>query len=230
MNDYTSSSNGIDVLRGAWETVWNAVTGFLPNLIEALLVLILGWIVAVLIGWLISYIVRTIQLDKLLESIGFKRVWERSGYQLNSPKFFGEAFKWFFVIIFVTAATKILNLTEVTDFLTRVIHYIPNVFIAAAVMLIGILVARFMEGVIKGSAKVAEISSSHFAAVITKWAVIIFSLSVALDQLEVAAYITNIAVTGIVAAVALAIGLSFGLGGKSHAEEIIGNFRRKLND
>jgi len=219
-----------DIVRMSLLALWGKVAGFVPQLVAAIVVFLVGWLVAILLGKLAWHIVGVIRLDRGLEAIGFKRVWERSGYKLNSPLFFYELVKWFFIVVFLMAATDILGLTQVTEFLRTVVFYLPNVVVAALVMLIGVLVARFLEGLVRGSVKAARLASANLLGSLTKWAVLIFSLLIALNQLRVGDEIVRIVVMGVVAASAIALGLSFGLGGKSHAEDFIGRMRQHVRE
>ncbi len=219
-----------DVVRTSLLTLWGKVAGFVPQLVAALVVFLIGWLIAVLLGKLAWHIIRVVKLDRGLEALGLKKVWERSGYKLNTPFFFYELVKWFFIVVFLMAATDILGLTQVTEFLRTVVFYLPNVIVAALVLLIGVLVARFLEGLVRGSVKAAELSSANFLGSLTKWAVLIFSLLVALNQLRVADEIIRIVVIGVVAAGAIALGLSFGLGGKAHAEDFISKMRQHVKE
>ena len=219
-----------DIVRSSLLQLWGNVAGFLPQLIAALVIFIVGWLIAVLIGKLAWHVVRTIQLDRGLESIGFKRVWERSGYKLDSAYFFYELVKWFFIIVFLMVATDILGLSQVTGFLGTVVYYLPNVFIAAFIILIGVMVARFLQGVVVGSVRAAELASANLLGSVTKWAVLIFSWLVALDQLHVAGEIIRIVIMGAVAAGALALGLAFGLGGRDHADDFLTRMRKHIVD
>lgn len=217
-----------DIIRESLLGLWGNVALFLPQLVAAIVVFLVGWLIAVLIGKAAWHIVRAVQLDRGLESVGFRRIWERSGYKLNSPFFFYELVKWFFIIVFLMAATDILGLSQVTEFLGTVVFYIPNVIVAAFVLLIGALVARFVEGVVRGSVKAAELVSANFLGTLARWAILIFSWLIALDQLNVADEIVRIIITGVVAAGALALGLAFGLGGRDHADNFLNNVRKRL--
>ena len=219
-----------DIITNSLLTLWSNVAGFLPQLVAAIVVFLVGWLVAVLIGKLAWHLVKAIQLDVGLESIGFKRVWERSGYKLDSPFFFYELVKWFFIVVFLVAVTDILGLTQVTEFLQTVVLYLPNIFVAAFVLLIGALVAKFLEGLVRGSVKAAELASANFLGSLAKWSVWIFALLVALDQLNVASEIVRIIVMGVVAAGSLALGLAFGLGGRDHADDFIGKMRKHISE
>ena len=219
-----------DIVRSSLLTLWTAVAGFLPRLIAAIVIFLVGWLIAILIGKLIYHVVKALQLDRALDSIGFKRMWEKSGFKLNSPYFFYELVKWFFVIVFLMAVANILGLVEVSDFLKTVVLYIPNVIVAAVVLLIGILIAKFLEGLVVASVKAAELVSAHFLGAITKWSIVVFSLLVALAQLGIAEDIIRIIVVGIVAAISLAIGLAFGLGGQKHADDFLSGLKKRIRD
>ena len=219
-----------DVVRASLLTLWGNVAGFLPRLVAAILVFLVGWLVAILVAKLVWHVIRLIRLDRALENVGFKKVWERSGYKLNSPLFFYELVKWFFIVVFLMAATDILGLVQVTEFLRTVVAYLPNVFVAAFILIIGVLVARFLEGFVRGSVKAAQLASANFLGSLAKWSVLIFSLLIALGQLRVADEVVRIVIMGLVAAGAIATGLAFGLGGRTHAEEWIGKMRRHMGE
>ncbi len=128
------------------------------------------------------------------------------------------------------AATNILGLTEVTNFLQRVVLYIPNVIIAAVILLISILVAKFLEGIVQGSVRAAGLASASFLGALTKWSVFVFGLLIALVQLKVADDVIKYVILGLIGAASLAFGLSFGLGGARHAEEAIGHLKKRIGD
>jgi len=219
-----------DVVRSSLLSLWGNVAGFLPRLVAAVVVFIVGWLIAMLLGKVAWHVVRAVRLDRGLEAVGFRKFWERSGYKVNTPMFFYEAVKWFFIVVFLMAATDILGLVQVTEFLRTVVFYIPNVIIAALVLLIGVLLARFLESLVRGSVKAAQLTSANVLGSLTKWSVVVFSLLVALAQLRVADEIIRIVVIGFVAAFALATGLAFGLGGRAHAEEWISKMRRHVGE
>jgi len=219
-----------DVVRTSLLSLWATVANFLPRLIAAIIVFLIGWLVAILIAKLAYHIVRVIQIDRALEGVGFKKVWERSGFKLNTPLFFAELVKWFFIIVFLLSAANILGLTEVSQFLNTVVLYIPNVIVAAIILLIGLMLAKFLEGLVMASVKAANLISANLLGAVAKWAVVVFSLLVALNQLGIAQDIIKIVITGIVAAVSIALGLSLGLGGQKHADEFISKMKKRIQD
>ncbi len=221
-----------DIVRTSLTTLWSGVAGFVPRFIAAIVVFLVGWLIAVLLGKLAYHIVKILHLDNGLSKVGFRQAWERSGFRLDTPKLFYELVKWFFVVVFLMAATNILGLTQVSDFLNTVVLYIPHVILAAIILLIGILVAKFMEGVVRASVKAAGFASGNLLGAIAKWAISIFTLLIALSQLQfhVAGDTLRYIVMGVVFAISLAVGLAFGLGGVKHADETIAHWKRRMND
>ena len=217
-----------DIVRNSLMTLWGGVALFLPRFIAAIVVFLVGWLIAELLGKLAYHVVKIVHLDNALSKVGFRQAWERSGFKLNTPMLFYELVKWFFVVVFLMAATNILGLGQVSDFLKTVVFYLPNVIVAMVILLIGILVAKFLEGFVKASVKAAGLMSANFLGALTKWAVFVFSLLIALAQLKVADDIIKIVITGLIAASALAMGLAFGLGGVKHAEQMLGDLKRRI--
>lgn len=225
-NDYSSW----DYLSNSFGSVWGGVANFVPRFLAALIVFIIGWFLAIVAGKVVWHIVKFIQLDRGLENVGFKKIWERSGYKLNSGLFFFELVKWAVIIGFLMTATNILGLTQVSEFLQRVIIYLPNVFVAAIILIIGVLVARLLEGLVRGSVRAANLASGNFLGTATRWIVVLFSVLIALEQLQIGTKVILIAASGIGAGIALAIGLAFGLGGRDHAEELITKWRKNVQE
>ncbi len=219
-----------DVIRTALLSLWGGVAMFMPRLVAAFVVFFIGGIVAVILGKLAYHIVRALRVDDALRHVGFKVAWEKSGFKLNSPLFFYELVRWFFVIVFLMASMNILGLDEVSQFLQTVVLYLPNVIVAAIILLIGILVAGFLENTVRASVRAAGFASGNFLATLARWSVLAFSLLIALSQLNVADDIIRILIIGLVGAVSVALGLSFGLGGVKHADELIGALRKKVQD
>jgi hypothetical protein len=219
-----------DIVRSSLLTLWGGVALFLPRFIAAVVVFLVGWLIAELLGKLAYHVVKIVHLDNALSRVGFRQAWEKSGFKLNTPMLFYELVKWFFVVVFLMAATNILGLGQVSEFLGTVVFYLPNVIVAMVILLIGILVAKFLEGLVKASVRAAGLMSANFLGALTKWTVFVFSLLIALAQLKVADDIIKIVITGLIAAGALAMGLAFGLGGVKHAEQMIGDLKRRIEE
>lgn len=191
---------------------------FLPHLIIALIVFFFGWAIAVMVGRLIEKLLAVLRINQAFESMkGFKEAVERAGLHINMPLLVGEIVKWFLIIVTLLAATDILELDEVSLFLTSVLLYIPNVVVAALILIIAVVLSNFVYRTVQASIQAAGFGSATVVAAISKWAIIIFALLAALTQLNVAVTLIQTIVTALFAMLALAGGLAFGLGGKDTA-------------
>jgi hypothetical protein len=220
-------SNGVSALQQSfYNLLWNTVN-FLPAFLFAVIVFIIGWFIAVWLGWVIAEAIRALRVDHALRQAGVDEVVSRAGYRLDSGAFVGALVKWFVILVFLLAALQVMGLTQVTFFLQQiVIGYIPNVIVAVLILLVGAVLAQVAEGVVSGSARAAGISSAGFVGTMARWAIWIFAILAALEQLQIAQAILQTLFTGVVVALALAFGLSFGLGG----QEAAGRFIEKTRD
>ena len=211
-------------------SLWERFINFLPTLVGALLVFIAGWIVAVALGKAVEHIVKLVKIDDVVEKAGTKSRLRKAGVELNIAKFFGGLVKWFLVLVFLMAATDILRLTQVTSFLNSIVLYLPNVVVAAVILAVAFLVGNLVYAIVRGSTKVAGIVSATLLATVAKWAIVIFGFLAALIQLGVASSLINTLFIGLVAMLALAGGLAFGLGGKDEAASILKKLRREITE
>jgi len=218
------------VLYSSFQSLWLGVADFLPRLILAVVVFIIGWIAAVTLGRVVSQIVGFFRIDKALQKTGIEEHLARGGLKLNSGAFVGGLVKWFFLIVFLVASIDILGLSQVNVFLREVVLvYLPNVIVAALMLLAAALVADALQKIVVSSAKAARIASAHFLGGITKWAIWIFAILAALNQLGIAGTFAQTLFTAFVAMLAIAGGLAFGLGGKDAAARTIDKLRGDIS-
>lgn len=162
--------------------------------------------------------------------MGVDKFCERAGWKLNSGKFLGEVIRWFFIVVFLLAATDILKLTAISSFLKDVVLYLPNIIIAIIIIIASIIVADFLASLIKGTLKGANLYASQFLSNLTRWVVLIFGFLTALLQLGVGVTIINTVITGVIVMFAIAGGIAFGLGGKDYAAHLIDEFRNRIEE
>lgn len=198
--------------------LWAQFMTFLPNLIAALVVFFVGWAISVAIGRLVEKVLTVLRINTTFENIGGLRdASARAGIRINIPHFIGELVKWFLLIVTLLATTDILGLAEVSFFLRQVLLYIPNVVVAAVILIIAVLLANFVYKTVLASVNAAGFSSGSIVATISKWAIIVFAAFAAFLQLGVAEALIQTLLTALFAMIALAGGLAFGLGGKDMA-------------
>jgi hypothetical protein len=219
--------NWTDIVVGSLQNVWMQFAGFVPNLIGALLVLILGLIVAAGLGALVERLFDAFRLDGFLEKLGLKPYFERAGLRLRASYFLGRLVYWFIAIAFLLAVSDSLGLYALSGFLNSVLAYMPNVIAAVLIMLASFVLANFVRRIVMASVMSAKLHAAHFLGTLTWWSIVIFGLLTALTQLQIAVTIIQSIVTGFIAMLALAGGLAFGLGGRDYATHLLGKLRER---
>ncbi len=217
-----------DVLVSSLQNLWITVLGFLPALLGALLIFIVGLIVAAGLGSLVEKIVAALRLDALLRKMGMEEYTRRANIELNSGHFIGQIVYWFLVLAFLLAASDILGFYALSGFLRDVLLYVPNLVIAVLIMVAAFVAANILKGLVKASVMAAKLHATRFLGGAIWWVVIVFGGLTALYQLGVATSIINTLITGLIAMIALAGGLAFGLGGKDYAAHIMKKIQNEL--
>ena len=215
-----------DAFTYSLQSLWASFIVFVPRFLFAVIIFIIGWMIGSIIGRAVEQVIAALKVDRALESAGANKVMGRTGIHLNIGAFIGGVVKWFIIVVFLVASLDILQLTAVTDFLkTDVLGYLPNVIVAALVLVIATIIADFMGKVVMASAKAGGVRSANFLGTLTRYAIWIFAFIIALGELGIAAAYMQILFTGLVAMLAIAGGLAFGLGGKEAAVRSIEHLR-----
>jgi small-conductance mechanosensitive channel len=215
-----------DILAESFRQLWSGVFAFIPKLIVALIIFVVGWVIAVALGRLVSQIIKAFKVDKVFQAIGAEGTLSKAGFRLDSGAFIGGLVRWFFIIVFLVAAVDVLGLNQVNTFLRDVVLlYLPNVIVAALILVVAAFIADTMSRLVVGSAKAADVPSSGLLGGITKWSIWIFAILAALYQLGIAGVFAQTLFTGFVAMLAISGGLAFGLGGKDAAARYIEKLR-----
>lgn len=218
-----------DVVQGTLLGLWESTLAFLPYIVGALVIFVVGIIVAVVLSRFVVRLLDLLRLDELAARLEVKSALERVGIRLRVGALLGWIVKWFFVIVSLIAATDILGWDEVTDFLKRVVFYIPQVIIAVIILLAGILLGNFVRQIVRSALEAAQLAAADVLSGLAKWAIIVFSFMAALVQLNIAPELIQTLFTGLVAMLALAGGLAFGLGGRDHASRLLDRLRKDLS-
>jgi len=209
--------------------LWYGFINFIPGLLGAIIIFIIGWLVATVLGKAITQLMAAIKVDKLFETAGANDFMSRAGLKLNVSGFIGGLVKWFVVIVFLMASLQIIGLTQVNDFLREaVLYYLPKVIIAALVLIIATVLADAVKKYVKAAAQSANIRSANMLGSISLYSIWIFALIIALSELGIATAFMQILFTGLIAALAIALGLAFGLGGKDAAGRAIDKISNDL--
>lgn len=221
-------SAGEIVLQSLAE-MWANFTNFLPKLILAVILLFAGFLIAWLLEVITKKILRAIYLEEIVAKIGLKRLFEKAGLKITFTRLFAGIVYWFILIVFLAAVVNVLNLKQISDFLNKLVVYLPNVIAAVVILIIGILIANLLSNIVKNASQSANLKSAEFLGSLTKWVIFTFALLSAFVQLKIAQDLLKILFTGIVAMLTISGGLAFGLGGKDLAKDILEKLRGNIS-
>lgn len=194
------------------------VVGFIPNLIGALLLLLIGKFVAKGVHLGLVKILNLLKIETISKKIGLTEAIKDIGLKIKVADIFGVLAYWIIYLVFILAAVEALGVSTISDIVEKLIAYLPNVIAALLVMLIGIVVASFSEKVVK------QFKHGKVLGRFTYFGIILLVVVSALEQIgiEISFFTDNVQI--LMAGVALAFGLSFGLGTKDRAGELVDHF------
>lgn len=208
----------------------SAFLSYLPNLVGATVIFIIGWIVAGIVKKIVIRILDVLQLEPFAAKVGISQALQRAGTVITPSELLGEIIRWSVVLVFLNPTVEILGLSEVTEIINSILLYIPNVIIAALILMFGLIFADLTGHFIKGTAAALGTGTANSLGTITRYAIYVFVMLAALSQLGIAQQLINTLFTGFVAMIAIAGGLAFGLGGKELAQDILVGFKINLQE
>jgi len=213
-----------DTLAASLNNSLVGAVNFIPKFIAGVVILLIGIVVAAILKQVVVSILKALKIDSFLRKYGVPELKE----EFTWTNILGELVRWFVIIVFLIPTADVWGLPRITTVLNEFLVYLPNVFVAAIVALVGFVFARLAHDVILVSARNVDTKTAATIATVARWAINIFVVVVVLTQLGVAADLVRILFTGFVAMLAVAGGIAFGLGGQNAAKDTIESVRKKL--
>ena len=214
---------------GAMTALWTPIAAFIPRLFGALLVVALGFVVAKVLDTLLSKVLAKIGLDRVVAGTGVTKLLGRGGIRIPVSALLGKIVYWFVLLIFLVSAAESLGLARVSATLDMLALYVPKVFGAGLILLVGILLAQVVNGLVRGAAEGVGLEYASGLGRIAQGLVIIIIISVAIGQLEVKTELLNYVIAIALISVGLAVALALGLGSRSLVSQILaGIYVREL--
>ena len=210
--------------------LWQGFLRFIPSLLAAIVVFIIGWLIAEAIGKLVARVLDILRLNKIFERANWKEALEAAEIKLNITDFIGQIVKWVLVIVFLSISVEILGLLQFAALLGKLINWLPNLIIAVAIFVVAAIVADLLNRILRAGVKKMGVKYAGFLGTLVRWAIYVFAGLAILLQLGVMKTIIESIIMGFVGMLALAFGLAFGLGGKEAAARLIEDLRRKISE
>src|ERR671921_804495 len=204
--------------EGMFQPLQNALSTFLsyiPQLIGALIILIVGYIVAKVLQAVVGRVLQAVGFDRWMERGGIKQFFDRAETNQTPVSILGQLVFWFVFIIAITMAADALGIPQVSAVLAQLIAYIPNIIAAILILILAALLANFVSGIVRGA------TGSGLLASVAQYAIIVYAAFAALTQLGIAVQLTANTFLILLGGVALAAALAFGIGGREVAQDIL---------
>ncbi|MBU4351073.1 hypothetical protein L6250_02680 [Candidatus Parcubacteria bacterium] len=214
----------------AMQDLWVGFLYFIPNLVGAVIVFVVGWFIASWAGIAITKVLNWLKLNQAFSKAKWDEALEKAGIKADVAGFIGQICRWILVITFLSASVEVLGLVAFAGLLAEVVAWLPNVIVVVLIMVVAVIVADILEKIVVASLVKAKIKQTHLASLIVKWSIYIFSLFAILMQLNIASFLIQTLFTGLVAILVIGGGLALGLGAKDVTKNLLEDLVRKLKD
>jgi small-conductance mechanosensitive channel len=213
-----------NAVQDSFAAAWAKVVAYLPNLAVAILVVVVGYFLSKFVARAITLLCERAGLQKAAERSGLGESMRHMNIRRNVPAIVGTIVFWGLLLVFLMAGFNILNISQVSGAIDRVVEYVPNVLVATFMVVVGLLVAGFLRGVIATSADRAGISYAEHLANGCYYIMALMVFMAAFDQLHIQFALLNQAILIVFAGLALGFGLAFGLGGRDTMAGILAGY------
>ncbi|MEY4651759.1 MAG: hypothetical protein RI884_340 [Pseudomonadota bacterium] len=210
-----------DALMSSLTTAMGMLFSAVPKILGFVVILLVGWLVASLVEKGVAALLRTIRFNDLSERSGLADFVRKMGADTDSAGMIGSIAKWFIRLIALVVAFDALGLPAVSDVLRQLLLWLPNAIVALVVLVVGGLAARALGNLVRGAAAEGGLGNPQFLAKVATTLVWAFAIVVAVNQIGIATELVNTLFMAVVGAVALALALAFGLGGRETASRIV---------
>ena len=204
--------------------------GAIPKVIGFAVILIVGWIIASLIAAAVAALLRAVKFNDLAQRSGLSSFVQKTGIRTDAAGMLATIAKWFVRLIVLVVAFDALGLPAVSQVLQQLLLWIPNLVVALVVLVLAGLAANAVHGLVRGATAQAGLGNPDLLANLARGAIWAFAIVIAVNQLGIATTLVNTLFMATVGAVALALGLAFGLGGRETAGQIVAGWYRQSQE
>lgn len=206
------------------------MVGYLPTLLGALIILIVGWIIAKTIRGIVNRVLKIIRFEKLADKAGISEILRKGDLKATTCEVLSGLVYWLVIIMVLVMVVNALGMPQASSILESLFTYIPNVIAAIFVLVIGMFLASFVSGIVRTAASNANLPKPDILAGISRWAIIIFAATISLKELGIAPLLVTTTFNIIFGGVCLAVALAFGLGGKDAVAKYLEQLQQKHSE
>ena len=219
-----------DTLITSFRDAFSMVLSAIPRILAFIIIVAIGWFISSLLAKAVMGLLRAIRFDELMQRSGLSDFMAKMGTGVDSAGIIAGIVKWIVRVVVLLVAFDTLGLPAVSDVMRQLLLWLPNLVVAIFVLFIGGIAARALGNIVRGATAEAGFSNPETLANVSRTAVWSFAVVVAINQLGIATNLINTLFTGFVGALAIALGLAFGLGGRDLASRTLENWYDQAQD
>ncbi len=214
----------VQIVIDALTRILSDIINFIPNLINGLIILIIGYLISRIVGWILSTVLRRLRFDPLVERTGITGSLRGLGIRTPLSQLLGQTIFTLLLLSFLITSTRLMGLEAVAILLQQLLTFLPNIIAAVVIFLVGGIVAQFAGSIVTATATASGMSNATRVGRAVQYLISLFVGVLALGQLGVDTAILVTAITIMIAAFGLALGLSLGLGARSLVTHILSGY------
>ena len=208
----------------SFRDAFSMILGAIPRILGFIVIVAIGWFISSLLARGVNGLLRAIRFDELMQRSGIADFMNKMGTGADAAGIIASVVKWIVRVVVLLVAFDVLGLPAVSDVMRQLLLWLPNLVVAVFVLFIGGIAARALGNIVRGATAEAEFANPETLANVTRTTVWAFAIVVAINQLGIATNLINTLFTGLVAALAIAFGLAFGMGGRDLASRTLENW------
>ncbi|MBN2019765.1 MAG: hypothetical protein JW749_06020 [Sedimentisphaerales bacterium] len=222
-----TESSTVSMMAELVQEMLKQIMVFLPKLLGALLILIVGWLIAKAIRRLIDLVLNAVHFDGLADRAGVTTILKKGDLEITATQLVSGLVYWLVIIMVLVMVVNALGLPKASDVLASLFAYVPKVIAALFVMVVAMLLSNFISGIVQTAAGNANLPKPELFAGVSRWVIIIFAITIALGELGIATLLVTTTFNIILGGVCLGLALAFGLGGKDAAAKFLEDLRKR---
>jgi hypothetical protein len=211
-------------LVGSFRDAFSMVVSAIPRILGFIIIVAIGWFVSTLLARAVIGLLRAIRFDELMQRSGLADFIAKMGTGIDSAGLVAAIVKWIVRLVVLLVAFDALGLPAVSDVMRQLLLWLPDLVVAIFVLFIGGIAARALGNIVRGATAESGFANPETLANVARTSVWAFAIVVAINQLGIASNLINTLFTGFVGALAIALGLAFGLGGRDLAARTLENW------
>lgn len=200
------------------------VMSYIPSLAGAVVILVVGWLVAKLLEAVLVRVLKAVRLDMASDKAGIAKILSQGEIRTTLSELIGAVVYWIVILVVIATALNALNLTIAADLVSKLVEYVPNILAAIFILLAGAMIANFVATIVRTTASNAGITNAKVLGNVTQTVLVIVSIVIAIEQLKIASTLIVLAVNVILISIGLGLALAFGLGCKDLAAKAMNDF------